>query len=150
MRRGHKLPFGAEIADGGVRFRLWALRARSVELWLDEAAGAGDGSIIQVAMAPEPGGWRSLTTAKAGPGTRYRYAVDGSPFPDPASRAQLDGVQGASAVVDPAADDWRDDAWHVSLGVTAVELMPIAAAPPAAQLAARSAAFHLVPPGAAA
>lgn len=103
MRRGHKLPSGAEIADGGVRFRLWAPRARSVELWLDEAAGGGDGSIIEVAMAPAPGGWWSLTAAKAGPGTRYRYAVDGSPFPDPASRAQLAARSAAFYLVPPGA-----------------------------------------------
>jgi maltooligosyltrehalose trehalohydrolase len=152
VRRHHKLPFGADIADGGVRFRLWAPRARSVALLVEAPT-------LECQMAPEPGGWWSLTTTAAAPGTRYRYRVDGSPFPDPASRAQPDGVHGSSAVVDPAAYDWRADDWHgrrweelviyelhigtfspagtfagaiahlddlVDLGVTAVELMPIA------------------------
>src|SRR5690242_18153998 len=40
MRRHHELPFGAELAAGdGVRFRLWAPRAAAVALRLD---GAGE------------------------------------------------------------------------------------------------------------
>jgi maltooligosyltrehalose trehalohydrolase len=35
LRRAHRMPFGAEARDGGTtRFRLWAPAARSVELWL--------------------------------------------------------------------------------------------------------------------
>jgi maltooligosyltrehalose trehalohydrolase len=98
--------------------------------------------------------------AGAGPGTRYRYRLDGGDaFPDPASRFQPDGVHGPSEVVDPSAFAWSDGAWpgpslaglvvyelHVGtftsagtfaavverlthlreLGVTALELMPVA------------------------
>ena len=35
MRRAHLMPFGAEISDEGVRFALWAPTARSVSLVLD-------------------------------------------------------------------------------------------------------------------
>jgi malto-oligosyltrehalose trehalohydrolase len=153
--RHHRLPFGAEPADGGVRFRLWAPRAAAVALLLDGLPDA-------ITMRQEPGGWFSLTTAEAAPGARYRYAVDGKPFPDPASRHQPSGVHGPSEVVDPRAYHWADLAWrgrpweeivlyelHVGtfsptgdfdgvtrhldhlcrLGVTAVELMPVAEFP---------------------
>ncbi len=39
MKRHHELPFGAELVAGGVRFRLWAPRAAAVALRLD---GLGD------------------------------------------------------------------------------------------------------------
>ncbi|HTV90447.1 MAG TPA: malto-oligosyltrehalose trehalohydrolase [Stellaceae bacterium] len=155
MRRRHELPFGAELAAGGVRFRLWAPRASSAALVL---ATPAEGP-IRLPMSPQPSGWWSLTTPQAKAGTRYRFGVDDGDYPDPASRAQPDGVHGASEVVDPGAYDWHDDAWRgrawedlviyelhlgtfseqggfagaithlddlVRLGVTAVELMPIA------------------------
>jgi malto-oligosyltrehalose trehalohydrolase len=113
-------------------------------------------------MISEPGGWFSLTTDRAAAGARYRYLVDGTPFPDPASRFQPDGVHGASEIVDPGAYRWSDTGWRgraseelviyelhlgtfsesgdfagaiahlgdlAALGVTAVELMPIAEFP---------------------
>jgi malto-oligosyltrehalose trehalohydrolase len=156
MHRHHELPFGAELTDDGVRFRLWAPRAHQVELLLENTGHPA------LPMNPEPDGWFSLATAEAGPGSRYRYRVDGSVYPDPASRCQPDGVHGTSEVIDPRAFAWRDAewqgrAWHelviyelhlgtfsdtgdftgaiaqldhlAELGVTAVELMPIAEFP---------------------
>ena len=88
--------------------------------------------------------------------TCYRTALA---VPDPASRAQSDDVHGPSVVVDPASYEWRNEHWrgrpweeavlyelHVGilggfggvarelprladLGITAVELMPIAEFP---------------------
>jgi malto-oligosyltrehalose trehalohydrolase len=116
----------------------------------------------QFAMHPEPGGWWSLITGNAAPGTRYRYRVDGVEVPDPASRYQPRGVHAASEVIDPAAYAWSDQSWQgrpweqmviyelhvgafsdegtfvaavshldelVEVGVTAIELMPVAAFP---------------------
>jgi maltooligosyltrehalose trehalohydrolase len=41
VRRVHRMPFGAELGeDGRTRFRLWAPSARSVALWLEAAARA--------------------------------------------------------------------------------------------------------------
>ena len=138
---------------GGTRFRLWAPRANSVALQLDDAI---------LPMVAEPEGWFSLTTGRAGPGARYRYVVDRKAYPDPASRRQPEGVHGASEVVDPGMYDWTASAWrgraweeivlyelhlgtfseigdfsgaighldHVrALGATAIELMPIAEFP---------------------
>jgi len=154
MRRHHELPFGAELTAGGVRFRLWAPRARDVALLLEGSRA--------LPMQAEPEGWFSLTTGRAGAGSRYRYRVDGGAYPDPASRYQPDGVHGASEVIDAGAYRWRSDKWRgrqpeelviyelhlgtfsetgdfsgvvvhldhlVDLGVTAIELMPIAEFP---------------------
>jgi maltooligosyltrehalose trehalohydrolase len=154
MRRHRELPFGAELTLAGVRFRLWAPRAKDVALVLNDGP--------RVPMQAEPEGWFSITTDKAGVGSRYCYLVDGVAYPDPASRFQPDGVHGASEVIDPTAYEWRDASWrglrwhelviyelhlgtfshsgdflgaiarldHLSeLGVTAIELMPIAEYP---------------------
>lgn len=41
IRRAHRMPFGAEVReDGTTRFRLWAPGAKSVELWLEAPASA--------------------------------------------------------------------------------------------------------------
>lgn len=149
------MPFGAHVEAGGVRFRLWAPGARSVELCIEGAERRAD-----VAMAPLGDGWYEAMSGAAVAGTRYRYCVDGArEVPDPASRFNPEGVHGPSEVVDPAAYDWRDAAWagrpwreaviyelHVGAfspagtfhgvmqrlpdlaktGITAIELMPIA------------------------
>jgi len=156
MRRHHELPFGAELNADGVRFRLWAPRAQEVALLLE------DPQYPAVPMVAEADGWFSLTSGEAGPGSRYRYRVDGAVYPDPASRHQPDGVHGISEVIDPGAYEWRDVGWSgrpwheiviyelhlgtfsetgdftgaiahldrlAELGVTAIELMPIAEFP---------------------
>ena len=157
MKHAHGMPFGAEVrADGSVRFRLFAPAAARVDLMLD---GVG-GSASLFPMAPVGDGFHEIVTPAAGPGSRYRYRIDGGlDVPDPASRSNPDDPHGPSEVVDPAAYEWGDDAWtgrpwhetvlyelHVgtftprgtfaavmerlpylaALGVTAVELMPIA------------------------
>jgi maltooligosyltrehalose trehalohydrolase len=102
------MPFGAELMDGGgVRFRLWAPAARRVDLcW--ECRGEAR---LQ-AMAPLSDGWVGLETRNAGPGTLYRFRIDGDQrVPDPASRFQPQGVHGPSEVIDPAAFDWQDAEW---------------------------------------
>ena len=144
------MPFGAERADDGVRFALWAPTAQSVSLVLDGA---------EHAMPAAEAGWRRLTVPGVKAGDRYGFRIDGDlVVPDPASRSQPDDVKGLSAVVDAGAYAWRDAAWrgrpweeavlyetHVGtatpegtfaalaadldrlrdLGVTAVELLPI-------------------------
>ena len=92
MRRHLELPFGAELTADGVRFRLWAPRAREVELLLEDTRS------LALPMIAEPDGWFSLTTDQAGPGSRYRYRVDGGHYPDPASRRQPPCAANASSV----------------------------------------------------
>jgi len=156
--RHHDMPFGTRLlGDGRVRFRLWAPAASRVVLELETPGATGP---LCLDMKHCGQGWYELDTHHAGPGTRYRYAVDGRPpVPDPASRFQPSDVHGASEVVDPHAWRWSDAEWrgrpwnscvfyeiHVgtftadgtfagvrnkleylrSLGVTALQLMPIA------------------------
>ena len=148
------MPFGAEIGNEGVRFRLWAPAAREVELVL---GGAEPGS---VALNPVGGGWFEAKVQGVRAGALYRYRIDGGiEVPDPASRFQPEDVHGPSAVIDPDAYIWTNSAWTgrpwheaviyelhvgtfspqgtfdgvierldhlVELGVTAIELMPVA------------------------
>jgi maltooligosyltrehalose trehalohydrolase len=157
VNRVHAMPFGAEYRDGATAFRLWAPAAAKVELLLGE-----DGDVA-FALASAGGGWFERRVDGVRPGARYAFRIDGGiVVPDPASRANPDGVHAPSAVVDPAAHAWRDHGWpgrpwreavvyelHVGaftragtfeaaiarldeladLGITAVELMPVAAFP---------------------
>ena len=152
-RRSHAMPHGAEIQpDGGVRFRLWAPSAESIEVELDGTS--------KLPMNAQPDGWFELVSNEAKAGTRYRYLLpDGMKVPDPASRFQPEDVAGPSEVVSPLAHVWHDTGWRgrpwsdaviyelhvgaftaagtfraainrldhlVELGVTAIEIMPIA------------------------
>jgi maltooligosyltrehalose trehalohydrolase len=155
MKRAHSMPFGAELSeDGTVRFRLWAPKAKRVELCLESPATE------QYPLTQLDDGWFELVTPAARAGTRYRFLIDGDiKVPDPASRFQPLDVHGPSEVIDPRSFDWNDEHWrgrsweevviyelHVGtftpegtfqavekrldylrdLGVTAIELMPIA------------------------
>jgi maltooligosyltrehalose trehalohydrolase len=63
-------------------------------------APSGKGRAVAEPLAPLGDGWFELVVPGAGPGTRYRYLLDGDgPFADPASRFQPDGVHGPSEVV---------------------------------------------------
>jgi malto-oligosyltrehalose trehalohydrolase len=152
--RAHSMPFGAELmADGRVRFRLWAPAHAQMQLRIV-------GEDQPLALEHEPGGWHRLLTDRAGAGSRYQYLLpDGRAVPDPASRYQPEDVHGASEVIQPGAYAWADLDWsgrpwheaaiyelHVGaftpsgtfaaarerlpylaeLGVTAIELMPLA------------------------
>jgi maltooligosyltrehalose trehalohydrolase len=158
-QRRHIMPFGSEtLADGRVRFRLWAPAAEHVEICL--GSGAAEAALQ---MAAEPEGWFGLVTELATIGTRYRFRIDGGQeVPDPASRFQPDDVHGSSEVIESRAWSWADGDWRgrpweeaviyelhvgsfsvrgdfagvqekldylVELGVTAIELMPVAAFP---------------------
>jgi malto-oligosyltrehalose trehalohydrolase len=147
------MPFGAHVlADGSVRFRLWAPACHAVSVEVE-------GRAMPLSMQSLDGGWHELVTDGAGAHSRYRFVLpDGLRVPDPASRYQPDDVHGASQVIDPAEyrwseTEWRGTPWHemviyelhvgaftpegtfaaaigkldhlVELGVTAIELMPI-------------------------
>ncbi|MBA2667869.1 MAG: malto-oligosyltrehalose trehalohydrolase [Trueperaceae bacterium] len=145
------MPFGAEVREGGVRFRLWAPSAGLVELLPD------DGPALPMDAVGD--GWHETFSEGAAAGTTYSYRIDRCHHvPDPAARAQRDDVHGPSVVIDPEAFEWRHHAWRgrpwheavvyelhvgtfspegtfdgarqrldhlVDLGVTAIELMPI-------------------------
>ena len=113
MKRSHSMPFGAEYRpDGSVRFRLWAPAAHQVAVCLDQD---GKSKLLPLQRCDQDSrdqGWFELVTDAAKPGSLYRYQIDhGQQVPDPASRFQPRDVHGPSAVVDPGAFEWQDDAW---------------------------------------
>ncbi|MBU2961058.1 malto-oligosyltrehalose trehalohydrolase [Citreicella sp. C3M06] len=85
----------APLNDTCWRFGLWAPAARKVALVLD-----GD----ELAMHGHDGWWQIDTGAA--PGLPYSFRIDGTDRPDPASRAQVDTVDGPSLTVDPRGFDW--------------------------------------------
>lgn len=97
---------GAEInPSGGVDFRVWAPRSRSVEVICEDGP--------TVVLDAEAEGYFSGLVESAGVGTRYRYRLDdGQTYPDPASRYQPEGPHGPSEVVDPDAYTWADTDWR--------------------------------------
>ncbi len=134
------------LGDGRTRFSLWAPDRDAVTLEIDGGAS--------LAMTRSDQGWFSAD-ADAAAGSRYRFRLDAETVvPDPASRAQHDGVHGWSVVVDPSFD-WRNAGWQgrpweetvllevhagtlggfcgvaehladwAALGITAIELMPV-------------------------
>lgn len=95
---------GPECLPGGrVRFSVWAPRANEVVLALEDGR--------RISLAAGKYGYHSVVVSEAGPGTLYRYLLDGKgPYPDPASRSQPSGVEGPSCVVDlpkPSCTSWR-------------------------------------------
>ncbi|WP_040260601.1 malto-oligosyltrehalose trehalohydrolase [Pseudomonas massiliensis] len=138
------------VGDDLTRFSLWAPDANAVEVVFDDGES--------LSMTAEEDGW-FVSQANCAAGTAYRYRIDGElEVPDPASRAQQSDVHSASVVVDPAAYQWRRQwqgrPWHeaviyevhvglmggfegvakhlprlAALGITAIELMPIAEFP---------------------
>jgi 1,4-alpha-glucan branching enzyme len=102
-----RLPIGAELRDnGGVHFRVWAPRARHVDVVPESDAPA-------VGLSPEPDGYHAGVVEAAAAGTRYRFRLDGDRLlPDPASRFQPEGPHGPSCVVDASSFRWTDGAWR--------------------------------------
>ncbi len=143
------LPFGATwLGNGRTRFRLWAPGQDRVDVVMSDGP--------TVAMTREHDGWFTAEAqCGPGTLYCYRLEA-GSTVPDPASRLQADDVHDFSQVVDPASyrwrtPEWRGRPWHetvlyelhagllggfagvrgelprlAALGVTAIELMPVA------------------------
>ncbi|HVE40940.1 MAG TPA: alpha-amylase family glycosyl hydrolase, partial [Planctomycetota bacterium] len=99
-----RLPIGAELHEGGVHFRVWAPRARVVEVAFESGQLAP--------LTAEVGGYHSAFVPGIEAGVDYRFRLDGrGPFPDPASRFQPQGPHGPSRVVNPADFPWTDQRW---------------------------------------
>jgi maltooligosyltrehalose trehalohydrolase len=92
--------FGADVIEGGTRFRVWAPRPRQLEL---EVSGQ------RLTVPRDALGWGEVVVPGVGPGARYCYVLDGDRRrPDPASRSQPEGVHAPSEVVDPTRYRWQD------------------------------------------
>lgn len=134
------------IKPGIVRFRIWAPDCKTADLMIGGALTAmtrGDGGIFEIQKP-------------CAAGVQYMYRLDGvHVVPDPAAHAQVNDVHDASIVVDHQYDwnypDWCGRPWEetiiyelhagsfggfvgvkeqlprlAELGITAIELMPIA------------------------
>ena len=149
---GWHLSFGANLVERNrTRFRLWAPAQHMVSVAIEGRAPA--------TMTRNDDGWfEAEVNCGAGTHYHY-VLENGLPVPDPAARAQSGDVHGESIVVDPASYRWRHTEWrgrpwreaafyelHVGtlggfaavarevprlarLGITAIELMPIAEFP---------------------
>ncbi|MGX1185745.1 maltooligosyltrehalose trehalohydrolase [Pseudomonas sp. F-14 TE3623] len=145
-------PHGAIMLDAEhTRFALWAPDAFFVSLELE------DGQSLP--LLPQADGWFVINTrCPAGTRYRYNIDGE-LEVPDPASRAQAGDIDSPSVVVDPLAYQWQHSAWQgrpwneaviyelhvgalggfsqveqhlehlVELGITAIELMPLAQFP---------------------
>jgi maltooligosyltrehalose trehalohydrolase len=143
------MDFGAKIIAGdATRFRFWAPALHRVTLEVE--------GLDPVPMRPLAGGWFEIETLSDA-GSRYKFRISKElAVPDPAARAMRGG---ASVIADPRSYQWRNLSWrgrpwreavfyelHVgilggfagareklprlaALGITAVELMPIASFP---------------------
>ncbi len=141
--------FGAKlVGPGRTRFRFWAPSRKQVSVEID--------GMPPLAMTPLANGWFDAEAdCGAGARYRYRLS-DELAVPDPASRAQAGDIHDASIVCDPDSYRWKNNGWcgrpwhetvlyelHpgtcggfagimqrlpalAELGITAVELMPIA------------------------
>lgn len=156
--RRRRRPFGAEVFEDGVHFRVSAPRRSRVTLSIESEGGR------TVPMEGSASEGFSCFVPELRAGALYRYLLDDDtkPYPDPVSRFQPEGPHGASEVVDPAAFSWRDQnrsgatlhgqviyELHVGtftregtyraaqrelaslakLGITMIELMPVAEFP---------------------
>jgi maltooligosyltrehalose trehalohydrolase len=145
-------PHGAILLDAEhTQFALWAPDAFYVSVELENGTSQ--------ALLPQDNGWFVNTVrCPAGTPYRYCIDGE-QEVPDPASRAQAGGLEQRSMVIDPQAYAWQHSAWqgrpwheaviyelHVGtlggfsaveahlarlaeLGITAIELMPIAQFP---------------------
>jgi len=152
LRTDENWRHGAVVLDPQhTRFALWAPDAYYVSVELEDGQS--------LAMLPQDDGWFVLEArCPAGSRYRYSIDGE-QQVPDPASRAQVSDVHSASIVVDPQAfrwqhNDWIGRPWHeaviyelhvgvlggyaavekylprlAQLGVTAIELMPLAQFP---------------------
>jgi malto-oligosyltrehalose trehalohydrolase len=147
-----RMSFGANLIEANrTRFRIWAPAQDALSLSVE--------GVSRRPMIRRDGGWFEVeANCGAGARYRY-ILQDGTAVPDPAARAQDGDIHGASVVIDPLSyrwrhPDWQGRPWHeaviyelhvgllggfagvarelprlADLGVTAIELMPIAEFP---------------------
>ncbi|HTU44152.1 MAG TPA: malto-oligosyltrehalose trehalohydrolase [Bryobacteraceae bacterium] len=85
-------------------FKVWAPVADDVAVHIGEAS---------YPLTQRDGGWWSGDVQQAGPGTDYRFVIDGGkPLPDPRSGWQPFGIDGPSRVVEHSGFEWTDPNWQ--------------------------------------
>ena len=88
------------------KFTVWAPKANKVSVKI------GDNGYITT--GPDDRGWWSAEIDEACPGTDYAFLLDDdpTPYPDPRSPWQPEGVHGPSRLYDHAAFHWSDAGWQ--------------------------------------
>ncbi len=110
MTTGELLPQGAEIVEGGVRYRIWAPDKGRVEVEV-ENADSHKHEIVPLLL--DASGFFEGIHHGGGAGDTYKFRLGGSnTFPDPSSRWQPEGVHGKSMVIDPQKYEWKDAEWQ--------------------------------------
>ncbi|MDX6663988.1 MAG: maltooligosyltrehalose trehalohydrolase, partial [Solirubrobacteraceae bacterium] len=92
-------PLGARPCPEGVEFRVWAPHADRVEV---HVAGRDH------PLADAGFGVREGIVGGAAAGDDYAFVLDGTTWPDPATRWQPEGMRGPSRVLDTGAFTWTD------------------------------------------
>src|SRR4051794_15888158 len=90
------------VAGGRVEFRCWAPAAQDVRV----RVGGSDHPLEDAGLGVRE------ATVPAQPGDGYWFVLDGTAWPDPATRWQPEGLRGPSRIVDPAAFEWGDAGWE--------------------------------------
>ena len=93
---------GAELADGGMKIKVWAPTHDRVTLVVG-------GREIDLTRAGE---YHEGFAPDVRAGARYQFRVGDQLLPDPVSRYQPEGPTGPSEVVDPRAFAWSDAGWR--------------------------------------
>lgn len=106
------MAIGAELqAGGGVHFRVWAPRVRTVKVQLSQDQGFARDTIHEIELQTESDGYSSRLVPEAASGMFYKYSLGAASFPDPASRFQPEGPHGPSQIVDASRFSWTDRDW---------------------------------------
>ena len=89
-------------------FRIWGPLAKRIQLRYGLQTCAMEG--------PDPTGWWKLAVSDAERGMDYAFLIDDdpTPYPDPRSQWQPQGVHGASRLYGHAAFPWSDAHWQPS------------------------------------
>jgi maltooligosyltrehalose trehalohydrolase len=154
MQKIDHLPPGAHVSSAGTSFVAYATKSREVLLRLLDD---GKKPSRDVPLAPLGDGFYGVTLADVQPGALYNFVLDGDEVPDPYARWLPFGVHGPAAVCAPAQEpalpappplhQWTIYELHVgtfspegtyqgvakkldhlvALGVSAIELLPVAA-----------------------
>ncbi len=90
------------------KFGLWAPSAQKISL-------AWRGQVLPM-NSPNKRGWWTLEVPEAGCGDTYAFLLDddSTPYPDPRSPRQREGVHGPSELYDHANFAWHDQLWRGS------------------------------------
>ncbi|MDQ2919688.1 MAG: malto-oligosyltrehalose trehalohydrolase [Verrucomicrobiota bacterium] len=103
---------GAEpLGDGRTHFRVWAPKAKRVEVVLEKSADEDPTRSFHPLEAENDGYFAGIVQADVGAFYRFRVNEAETFHPDPASRYQPQGPHRSSAIVDPATFQWTDARW---------------------------------------